>query len=280
MYGAHSTATYVAMAMISFQLISYYDILKKLTVMYSCFMCIRSDALKGGLPVLTAEGGSFPNRVVSSLYSTFDTASSDSALLSQLLIRVGARDFEDAAVTFAKNLVEANSPGHSGREAARHNPPHHKSAILKSLSSILSELSPRPKDHAMTESTYGGGQQHHSAVDTRYKHGGLFDTTTLVDSFLRSMEVAREVQSTKLTRSLSSYYIHSRNAQETATKYEHRDCGACDSSSSSALAMAESVMNSSSEWLGCCERARRHALTVKSRLYITTPHIIVGRSLT
>lgn len=55
-----------------------------------------TDALRGGLPVLTLEGGDFPNRVASSLYASFNTESVSSDL--QNLICHSTREYEDVAV--------------------------------------------------------------------------------------------------------------------------------------------------------------------------------------
>ncbi len=55
-----------------------------------------TDALRGGLPVLTLEGGDFPNRVAASLYASFNTESGSSTL--QSLVCHSAKEYEDVAV--------------------------------------------------------------------------------------------------------------------------------------------------------------------------------------
>ena len=67
-----------------------------------------TDALRGGLPVLTIKGGSFPERVASSLYHSFveDTVGEEgrySKLLEDTLITYSVKDYVDLAVKLAKS---------------------------------------------------------------------------------------------------------------------------------------------------------------------------------
>ena len=67
-----------------------------------------TDALRGGLPVLTIVGDSFPNRVAASLYASFPTPDSNKNdnndvggvenMAMQMLVRASLKDFEDTAV--------------------------------------------------------------------------------------------------------------------------------------------------------------------------------------
>jgi hypothetical protein len=74
-----------------------------------------TDALRGGLPVLTILGDSFPSRVAASLYASFPASPFDGGQggadgeenpAARLLVRQSQRDFEDAAVA----LVARGSP--------------------------------------------------------------------------------------------------------------------------------------------------------------------------
>jgi predicted O-linked N-acetylglucosamine transferase (SPINDLY family) len=57
-----------------------------------------TDALRGALPVLTMEGGEFPNRVVSSLYASFDSIAPAAGMNLGHLVCNSAKEFEDIAV--------------------------------------------------------------------------------------------------------------------------------------------------------------------------------------
>ena len=58
-----------------------------------------TDALRGGLPVLTVNGGSFPNRVVASLYDSFRSTKMGSvSSFLDMLICDSVKEYEDLAV--------------------------------------------------------------------------------------------------------------------------------------------------------------------------------------
>lgn len=65
-----------------------------------------TDAIRGGLPVLTIHGNSFPNRVVSSIYQSYSDQK-----LKQLLITSSVKDFVDTACNLV--LSRGNSKFYS-----------------------------------------------------------------------------------------------------------------------------------------------------------------------
>jgi hypothetical protein len=114
-----------------------------------------TDALRGGLPVLTVLGDSFPSRVAASLYSSLLRDSADneadsmpqSNVLYPVLTASSLREFEDTAVQLSRDSVESVLPG-----------------LKRALG---------------------------NAVATR---SGLFNTTRGVVTFIRGMQTIKEVQ--------------------------------------------------------------------------------------
>ena len=61
-----------------------------------------TDALRGGLPVLTLKGPDFPSRVAASLYASFDSKKQQMPL-SEILVTSSVKAFEDSAVEILNN---------------------------------------------------------------------------------------------------------------------------------------------------------------------------------
>ena len=57
-----------------------------------------TDALRGGLPVLTLQGPDFPSRVATSLYASFNTKKQNILQLYEVLVCSNIKEFEDTAV--------------------------------------------------------------------------------------------------------------------------------------------------------------------------------------